>query len=205
MSKLILIIDDDNDLGQNMKVGLEKAGWAVVIAESAEEGYQILARLVPDAIILDRMMGGMDGLTFLRKIRNNGNTVPVIMLTAMDGTENTIDGLSGGANDYMPKPFSMRELILRLGNITNYNISRAEPKKMPAGLVAEDGEFYAYGNLLPLSSGEKLALSEMLGGAIYEAQAMTIKRLRTKLALANLSCVDIIAVRGKGYKLIVKN
>ena len=204
MSKLVLIIDDDAELRQSMKVGLEKAEWVVATAESAEEGREVLARLAPDAIVLDRMMGGMDGLTFLGEIRDGGNLTPVIMLTAMDGAENTIEGLSAKANDYMAKPFSMRELILRLGNVTNQGAARVEPRKMPIGLLAEDGEFYAYGNLLPLSTHEKNALSEMLSGAIHETQAMTIKRLRTKLALANLSSVDIIAVRGKGYKLVVR-
>ena len=199
-----MIIDDDNDLRGSMKAGLEKAGFAVITAESAEAAREVLARVAPDAIVLDRMMGGMDGLTFLGEIRDNENLTPVIMLTAMDGTENTIDGLSIGANDYMAKPFSMRELILRLGNITNHNPPRVDARKMPAGLLPEDGEFYAYGNLLPLSAGEKIALTEMLGGAVTQASAMTIKRLREKLSLANLSSVDIIAVRGKGYKLVTR-
>jgi len=205
MNKLILIIDDDRDLRASMKLGLEKAGFAVITADSAEAGRDIMARIRPNAVVLDRMMGGADGLTLLGEIRRVGDATPVIMLTAMDGTENTIDGLSIGANDYMSKPFSMRELVLRIGNITSKTVRAPDTRKMPAGLAEENGEFYVHGNLLPLSIQEKSALSEMLTGAVTDAQAMTVKRLREKLSLANLAGFDIIAVRGRGYKIVIKN
>ena len=204
MNKLILIIDDDNDLRASMKLGLETAGFSVITADSAEYGAEVIKRIIVDAIVLDRMMGGSDGLTFLRNIRNANNQTPVIMLTAMDGTENTIDGLSVGANDYMTKPFSMRELKLRIDNITRPRLAEPQPQKMPDGISLENGEFVVYGNLLPLSVQEKAALSEMLSGAIAGVGAMTVKRLRSKLSLANLSNIDIIAVRGKGYKLVIR-
>ena len=201
--KTILIIDDDLDLRKSMEVGLRRAGFAVVAAESAEEGADLIRRLNFDAIVLDRMMTGMDGLSFLCKIRSDKNTTPVIMLTAMDGTNNAIDGLEGGANDYLAKPFSMRELILRINNISSVKIQAT--KKMPGGLTEQDGEFIVNGNILPLSELEKFALSEMINGKIAEVNPMTIKRLREKLRLANVTGVDIISVRGKGYKVVVRN
>ena len=116
MNKTILIIDDDDLLRKSLTTGLHKNDFSVLTADSAEQGEQILSKITVDAIVLDRMMGGMDGLTFLKKLRNSGNTTPILMLTAMSGPDNTISGLENGANDYLAKPFQLRELILRLKN-----------------------------------------------------------------------------------------
>lgn len=121
MNKTILIIDDDDMLRNTLARGLRSNGFNVVCANCAETGEQILSRICFDAIVLDRMMTGTDGLTFLKKLRMSGNATPIIMLTAMTGAENAIDGLSGGANDYLGKPFQLRELILRLNNIIKKN------------------------------------------------------------------------------------
>ena len=151
----------------------------------------------------------MDGLSFLTKIRANGNMTPTIMLTAMGGAENTIDGLSAGADDYLSKPFQIKELILRLNNI----IARGQTSKpkMPNGLAETDGEFFVVTNngrrgLLALSGEEKKLLQKLVNpvGCIAAAQPMVAKRLREKLndVLSNL---DIITVRGRGYKIICQN
>ena len=92
MNKTILVIDDDDILRGALARGLKNADFDVITANSAETGNEILSRITVDAIVLDRMMTGMDGLTFLQNLRNSGNQTPVIMLTAMTGAENTIDG-----------------------------------------------------------------------------------------------------------------
>ena len=104
-------------------------------------------------------MTGMDGLTFLRNLRGAGNITPVLMLTALSGPENAIAGLSDGANDYLAKPFQMRELVLRLNNIIRQSASVG--KKMPQGLIFTDDEFFVSTaltqepQLLALSGEEK--------------------------------------------------
>ena len=100
MNKTVLIIDDDEVLNRAIARGLRSEGFNVISATSAENASNILARLSVDGIILDRMMTDMDGLTFLQNLRAGGDTTPVLMLTAMTGPENSIAGLSSGANDY---------------------------------------------------------------------------------------------------------
>ena len=160
MNKTVLIIDDDDILRNTLSKGLRSDGFNVLTAQSAEDGNEILSRISVDAIILDRMMTGMDGLTFLQKLRAQGNKTPVIMLTAMTGPENTIDGLAGGANDYLAKPFQMRELVLRLNNIIPQNPTTSS--QLPLGLSLVDNEFFITQNgtptLLALSGEEKRLL-----------------------------------------------
>ena len=86
MARNVLVIDDDKMLRTSLAKGLHDAGFDVLTAPSADYGVEILSRITVDAIVLDRMMPGMDGLTFLKQIRQNGNDTPVIMLTAMSGS-----------------------------------------------------------------------------------------------------------------------
>jgi two-component system phosphate regulon response regulator OmpR len=204
MNKTILIIDDDDTLRGILAGGLRSAGFDVVIADSAESASQILQRISPDAIVLDRMMGGQDGLGFLQDLRSGGDKTPVIMLTAMSGAENAIAGLSGGADDYLAKPFQLKELILRLQNILRTSASApASAPILPVGLAFSDGEFYINGKLLGLSGAEKELLKALVSpvGNTANASPMVAKRLREKLATA-LPDVDLITIRGKGYKIV---
>ncbi len=204
MNKTVLIIDDDETLNMALARGLRAEGFAVVSAFDSEHGGEILNRIHVDAIVLDRMMTGLDGLTFLQNLRAGGDTTPVIMLTAMTGPENAIAGLSGGANDYLAKPFQLRELILRLNNIIK---TTDAPIKLPKGLIFADNEFFVDSGtgsrLFALSGEEKKLLVHLTTpmGNIVSAAPMVAKRLRTKLN-GVLSNLDIITVRGRGYKII---
>ena len=208
MTKSVLIIDDDKILRNTLATGLRAAGFDAMTAESAEYALAMLEKISVNAIVLDRMMDGMDGLTFLKHIRSRGNTTPVIMLTALSGTENTIDGLSSGADDYMAKPFKLQELILRLNNVMR--ISRNIPKHQPdaSGLIFADEEFFVLDKnqqkqLLALSNEEKKLLQNLISpfGNTVPATPMVAKRLRNKIK-GVLSDIDIITVRGIGYKII---
>ena len=209
MNKTILIVDDDDILRKALGAGLRGEGFNVISSKSAENASDILNRISVDAIVLDRMMTGMDGLTFLRALRGAGNTTPVLMLTALSGPENAIAGLSDGANDYLAKPFQVRELILRLNNIIRKTTTVGN--KMPMGLTFTDNEFFISSNqntpqLLALSGEEKKLLQHLTSplGNIAPAAPMVAKRLRNKLNLV-LSHLDIITIRGRGYKLIDKS
>ena len=206
MNKTVLIIDDDDILRGALARGLRKEQFDVLTASSAEIAIEILARITVDAIVLDRMMTGMDGLTLLQKLRQKGDTTPVLMLTAMTGAENTIDGLSSGADDYLGKPFQMRELVLRLNNIIRHK-SAMPVSLMPCGLTFANEEFFVNHDgtqsLLALSGEEKKLLYTLTHpiGNIAPAAPMVAKRLRGKLNIV-LSNLDIITIRGRGYKLI---
>ena len=205
MNKTILIIDDDNVLRSALATGLRNNDFQTLTAESAEIASDILARISVDAIVLDRMMTGTDGLTFLKHLRKSGNNTPVIMLTAMSSTDDTIDGLSGGADDYMSKPFQIRELVLRINNITNHLTTTTTIT--PSGLIFENNDFFANKNnekqILSLSNEEKKLLQNLISpmGNIAPASPMVAKRLRNKLNIV-LSNLDIITIRGRGYKLV---
>ena len=209
MNKTILVVDDDEVLNRAIARGLRNEGFNVISALSAEDAAEVLARIRVDGIILDRMMRGMDGLTFLQDLRAGGDATPVLMLTAMTGPENSIAGLSGGANDYLGKPFQLRELVLRLNNIIK--TSNAQTTPMPHGLIFTDNEFFVGDNaenacILMLSGEEKKLLQNLTSpvGNIAPASPMVAKRLRMKLNSV-LSNLDIITVRGQGYKILDKN
>lgn len=205
MNKTILIIDDDDVLRNTLARGLRNEKFNVLTASSAEEAGDILKRVSVDSIVLDRMMTGIDGLSFLKQLRSNGNNTPVIILTAMSGPENAIDGLSGGANDYLAKPFQLRELVLRLNNLIKTTDSTEI--KLPDGLIFLEGEFFVQDDKNPkiigLSGEEKRLLQQLVTpvGNIVHAAPMVAKRLRNKLNVV-ISSIDIITVRGLGYKLV---
>ena len=208
MTNSILVIDDDKMLRDALAAGLRKADFDVITAQSAEQGGKILAKISVDAIVLDRMMDGIDGLHFLKTIRNNGNDTPVIMLTALSGAENAIDGLTNGANDYMSKPFQLQELVLRLKNIIKNKPVQNNNAKDSLGLIFTDNDFFvldAQGQkkLLALSNEEKKLLQNLINpiGNTVSATPMVVKRLRNKIK-GVLSYIDIITVRGIGYKII---
>lgn len=207
MNKTVLVIDDDDMLRRTLAAGLQNEGFAVITADSAEQGAEILNKITVDAIVLDRMMTGRDGLGFLGDLRAMGDATPVIMLTALSGPENAIAGLDAGANDYLAKPFQLRELVLRLNNIIRKNTTAPQ---LPAGLIFADDEFFVRTTsdvaprALPLSGEEKKLLTHLTApmGNIAPAAPMVAKRLRTKLNSV-LSNIDIITIRGRGYKMVV--
>ena len=113
---LILVIEDEPDI-RNMLVHLIKAsGFRVLSAESGEDGLKLAQEHQPDLITLDRMLPGIDGIEVCTRLRANSDTahIYVIMVTALGESDDRIDGLEVGADDYVPKPFENRELILRI-------------------------------------------------------------------------------------------
>lgn len=109
----ILIIDDDVRLVKNVETYLKDFGYRIEAAFNGSDGLQKVKSFLPDLIVLDLMMPGLDGLEVCREIRKD-NTVPIIMLTARGEESDVITGLEMGADDYLPKPFSLRELTARI-------------------------------------------------------------------------------------------
>ncbi|CAN5214567.1 response regulator transcription factor [soil metagenome] len=111
----ILVVDDERAVRDSLRRALELEGYSV---ELAEDGEQALRRLEldpqPDAVILDILMPGADGLEVCRRLRRSGNEVPVLMLTARAEVDSRVAGLDAGADDYLPKPFALAELLARL-------------------------------------------------------------------------------------------
>jgi two-component system, OmpR family, response regulator MprA len=113
----ILVVDDERAVRDSLRRALELEGYDI---ELAADGSEALTRLTengesqPDAVILDVLMPGIDGLEVCRRLRRHGNRVPVLMLTARDEVENRVGGLDAGADDYVTKPFALEELLARI-------------------------------------------------------------------------------------------
>jgi PleD family two-component response regulator len=119
----ILVVDDEEHIRKILKFKLEKHGYYVITADNGEIALQMVRRENPDLIILDLMMPKMDGFEVCKRIRKNFQTaqIPVIMLTAKSDMIDKIKGLAGGANDYLVKPYSNDELLLRVKNVLDWN------------------------------------------------------------------------------------
>ena len=114
----ILIIDDDDRIRELLSKYLSKNNFVTSTASSTEEANNIMKKYIFDLIIVDYMMPNENGIEFIARLRENSNDlVPIIMLTALNETNNRIEGLSIGADDYISKPFEPKELILRINNV----------------------------------------------------------------------------------------
>ena len=114
----ILIIEDDQDLCRFIALALEQSECAFDICHTGNDGLFFAKNQVYDAIILDRMLPELDGLTVLKSLRRHGVLTPIILATALDGLHDRIDGLDAGADDYLVKPFAVEELMARVRAVT---------------------------------------------------------------------------------------
>lgn len=135
--KKVLIIEDEKPISDIIKFNLEKDGFEVEVAYDGEEGLLKIQTLHPDLVLLDVMLPKMDGFEVLKRTREN-NQVPVVMLTAKEEEVDKVLGLELGADDYITKPFGMRELIARI---------KANIRRMDIGNSQEEGSVNSYGNL----------------------------------------------------------
>lgn len=131
----ILVVDDDRAVREALRRALTLAGYEVTAAEDGEQALGLIAEAVPEAVLLDIGLPGVDGIEVCRRVRRLGNRVPILMLTARDAVAERIDGLEEGADDYMVKPFDVGELKARLRAL----LRRANP--------AVDGEALCFAEL----------------------------------------------------------
>jgi two-component system, OmpR family, response regulator MprA len=111
----VLVVDDERAVRDSLRRALELEGYEVELAvDGGDALHRLEANGQPDAVILDVLMPGVDGLEVCRRIRGKGNAVPVLMLTARTEVESRVSGLDAGADDYLPKPFALEELLARL-------------------------------------------------------------------------------------------
>ena len=122
----ILIIEDQKRLQNSLRRGLEEEGYEVVSALTGEEGFYLAATKRCDAVILDLMLPGKDGLSILKDMRAHHFKKPVLILTSRDSVEDRVAGLDAGADDYLIKPFAFAELVARLRVMLRRNVSDRE-------------------------------------------------------------------------------
>lgn len=224
MSK-ILVVDDERSIVDVLTYNLTKAGHQPIVARDGEQALQLARAERPDLVILDLMLPGIDGLEVCRALRKAGD-LPIIMLTAKDEEIDRVVGLEIGADDYVVKPFSVRELMARVKSV----LRRAQPKAADAAPVLSIGDLrldvarhqvtwrdrpfdltsiqFELLRVFMLNPGRVFSREELLNqvwGYDYFGDTRTvdsaIKRLRARLRQVAVEAELIVTVRDAGYKL----
>jgi two-component system response regulator VicR len=223
----ILVVDDEPPIVDVLVYNLQRANYEVIVARDGKEALTKALQEEPDLIILDLMLPHLDGLEVCRALRRERD-VPIIMLTARDSEVDRVVGLELGADDYVVKPFSVRELMARVGSV----LRRATPRQAESGrdvvkvgrLTVDAARHEARWHETELSltalefellhtlarhAGQVLSREQLLAqvwGYDYYGDLRVvdaaIKRLRSKLRRAALADELIVTVRGVGYKLL---
>jgi len=136
----ILVVEDEADVVSVIRRTLDEAGYEVSVAMDGNSGYQLAKANDFDLLVLDIMMPGMNGLELCRRLRSEKVNAPILMLTALNSTENIVAGLDSGADDYLPKPFHFNELLARIRSLIRRNNTEAQPatKMLSAGELTLD-------------------------------------------------------------------
>lgn len=142
MTKTILVVEDEISIATLLKYNLERVGYVVLLAHDGKEGLEIALESTPDLILLDIMLPTMDGMEVCKELRSQKRNTPIIMLTARDDEFDKVLGLELGADDYMTKPFSPREVIARVKAV----LRRFTPM-LNESVEEADKSYFQYGKL----------------------------------------------------------
>ncbi|EOQ39477.1 response regulator [Butyricicoccus pullicaecorum] len=223
MAKTILVVEDEQDIATIIDFNLKRSGFDTLMAYDGPTGLKLALENAPDLILLDVMLPGMDGFEICRRVREKSQ-VPIIMLTAREEESDKILGLELGADDYVTKPFSNRELIARIkANMRRFSAAEVPQEKTDAGvglsISEEDTAVYKDGKPIDLSVREfdilsylaaepgrvisREELMEKVWGFEYygdlRAVDVAIRRLREKIEDEPAQPKYIITKRGLGY------
>ena len=223
MAKTILVVEDEQDIATIIDFNLKRSGFDPLMAYDGPTGLKLALENAPDLILLDVMLPGMDGFEICRRVREKSQ-VPIIMLTAREEESDKILGLELGADDYVTKPFSNRELIARIkANMRRFSAAEVPQEKTDAGvglsISEEDTAAYKDGKPIDLSVREfdilsylaaepgrvvsREELMEKVWGFEYygdlRAVDVAIRRLREKIEDEPAQPKYIITKRGLGY------
>jgi two-component system response regulator MprA len=130
----ILVVDDDRAVRESLRRSLQFNGYQVELASDGQQALDSVANQRPDAMVLDVMMPRLDGLEVCRRLRSTGDDLPILVLTARDAVSDRVAGLDAGADDYLPKPFALEELLARLRALMRRVVSDADGRASDAPL-----------------------------------------------------------------------
>ena len=225
----ILLVEDEVFLGQIVKESFETRGFAVKHFVDGEQGLEGFKTMNPDICVLDVMLPLMDGFTLAKEIKKLNPNQPIIFLTAKSMTEDVVEGFSIGADDYVRKPFSMEELIMRVKAVLGRNSKREEEIKAEQVSEYEIGQFtflpikqelHHHTGIKKLTSRESellrmlcenknslierdVILKQLWGDdTFFNARSMDVFITKLRKYLKEDSDIELINVRGRGYKLI---
>ena len=218
----ILVVDDDNGIRDLVKQYLNQNNYLVTTAKSAEDAFEKIKIIKFDLIVLDIMMPGKNGLEFTIENKNKIDT-PIILLTAKGEASERVEGLEVGADDYLPKPFEPKELILRINNILSKTNKKDAKRIIEFGSIKIDlNKLFIYRNqeVLKINNTEKTILEKMINspGKIFKREEIghlieldkersidvIITRLRKKIEENPKSPKYLQTIRGEGYVLWIE-
>lgn len=219
----ILVIDDDTRLRKLLKKYLSENNFAVSEAANAQEAKDLLNLFSFSILIMDVMMPGQNGQDLTKELRQNKIDVPILMLTAMGDIDNRISGLEAGADDYLPKPFEPKELLLRINNILKRQIQQEIKTEILFGDCSYDsktGKLIKNDTPVLLTGAEqdllKILISKIGNPISREEIAQSLEtdnlraidvqitRLRRKIETDIKKPICIQTLRGQGYILVPK-
>ncbi|MCB2406502.1 response regulator transcription factor [Hymenobacter lucidus] len=222
----ILLIEDEAALGMIVKDSLEMRGFTVQYAEDGEEGLRLFRAALPDIVVADVMMPRLDGFSLAERIRAENQTVPIIFLTARSQTADVVRGFELGGNDYLKKPFSMDELIVRIKALLGRQPAAPEAPAgpLPIGRYRFDypkQRLHLDSHAADLSNREAellkrlydqrnqvlertVVLRELWGDdSFFNGRSLDVFITRLRRHVKDDPQVQIINIRGIGYKLVV--
>jgi two-component system response regulator TrcR len=217
----LLLAEDEPSLAQIIKESLETREFEVFLAENGVKALQLYHQHHPDILVLDVMMPFKDGFTLAKEIREENKQVPIIFLTAKSQTKDVLEGFSHGGNDYLKKPFSMEELIVRIQSLLSRNAIQSssikigdyvfnhtkqtlEHKENTLALTHRESEllFLLTQNKNEISD-RSFILKKLWGiDDFFNARSMDVFITKLRKKLKNDENIQIVNVRGYGYKLI---
>jgi len=220
----ILLAEDEPALGLIIKESLESRNFEVLLCENGDKAFETYKIEKPEILVLDVMMPKKDGFTLAKEIRMEDDTIPIIFLTAKSQTQDVVEGFTIGGNDYLKKPFSMEELIVRINNLLN----RIKVQRTSEILKISDYTFdfpkqtlqYLEDDKTQLTHREahllyhliknknevldrSLILNKLWGNDdFFNGRSMDVFITKLRKKLSQDSNIQIVNVRGFGYKLI---
>lgn len=231
MTKIkVLLVEDEATLAMIIKDTLEIEGFEVATAEDGQAGLTMMPQFVPDVLVADIMMPQMDGFEMVRRIRQHDRHTPVLFLSARSAIDDVVEGFELGADDYLKKPFSMKELVVRLRALVQRaslhqptNASTPTPSLISIGqfsLNPVSQQLSRYGQSEELSNREseilrllasrendvvttkEILLSLWGDDSPYNAKSLQVFITKLRHRLSKDDSIRILNVRGIGYKLI---
>ena len=224
MSKIkVLLAEDEASLGMIVKESLETRNFTVFHAKNGEEAFEVYRKEKPDILVLDVMMPKKDGFTLAKEIRLDDKKIPIIFLTAKSQTSDVLEGFNNGGNDYLKKPFSMEELIVRIKSLLNRIETKTNVDAIKIGNYLFNSTKQTLENSLEIQQlthreaqllfhlfekkneilDRTFILNKLWGNDdFFNARSMDVFISKLRKKLKKDTNIQIINIRGFGYKLI---
>lgn len=226
----VLLVEDEATLAMIVQETLNSEGFDVSIANDGVEGIKMAETLNPDILVVDIMMPNMDGFEMVKRIRKNDKTTPVLFLTARSAVNDVVEGFEIGGNDYLRKPFSMMELIVRIKalvkrfNVQQISNTAANTEEIQIGkfLLNPVTQILSFGDeaeelshresellrILAVNKDKVVTTKEILlelwgDDSPYNAKSLQVFITKLRHKLENDSNIKILNIRGIGYKMVV--